>query len=77
MPTQAAQQRESGETRLWNIGVALAVSFTVAVVGLAGLAWLAWVLLGLTGFRRHGVPRSMTQSGYYSWSLLQWLGRAH
>ena len=24
----------------------LAVSFTVAVVGLAGLAWLAWVLLG-------------------------------
>jgi Pentapeptide repeats (9 copies) len=34
----------------------LAVSFTVAVVGLAGLAWLAWVLLGLAGYRRHGPP---------------------
>jgi hypothetical protein len=32
------------------------MDFTVAVVGLAGLAWLAWVLLGLAGYRRHGVP---------------------
>ena len=39
-----------------NIGKALAVSFTVAVVGLAGLAWLAWVLLGLAGYRHHGAP---------------------
>lgn len=34
----------------------MAVSFTVAVVGLAGLAWLAWALLGLAGYRRHGAP---------------------
>ncbi len=46
----------SGEARLWHIGIALAVSFTVAVVSLAGLAWLAWVLLGVAGFRRHGPP---------------------
>ena len=45
-----------GEARLWHIGTALAVSFTVAVAGLAGLAWLAWVLLGVAGFRRHGPP---------------------
>jgi hypothetical protein len=34
------------------------VSFTVAVAvaGLAGPAWLAWVLLGVAGYRRHGVP---------------------
>jgi uncharacterized protein YjbI with pentapeptide repeats len=42
-----------GEPRLWHIGTAMAVSFTVAVVGLAGLAW---VLLGAAGFRRHGPP---------------------
>jgi hypothetical protein len=45
-----------GEARLWHLGTALAVSFTVAVVGLAGLAWLAWVLLGLAGYRHHGAP---------------------
>ena len=47
---------DGGEARLWHIGAALAVSFTVAVVGLVGLAWLAWVLLGAAGFRRHGPP---------------------
>ncbi len=47
---------DGGEARLWHIGTALAVSFTVAVVGLVGLAWLAWVLLGLTGYRHHGAP---------------------
>ena len=47
---------DGGEARLWHIGTALAVSFTVAVVGLVGLAWLAWVLLGAAGFRRHGPP---------------------
>jgi uncharacterized protein YjbI with pentapeptide repeats len=51
---QEARQRDPGETRLWNIGVVLAVSFTVAVVGLVGLTWLAWVLLGAAGFRSHG-----------------------
>ena len=50
------QQGDGGEARLWRIGTALAVSFTVAVVGLAGLAWLAWVLLGLAGYRHHGAP---------------------
>jgi hypothetical protein len=49
-------QDEGGETRLWHLGTALAVGFTVAVVGLAGLAWLAWVLLGLAGYRHHGAP---------------------
>ncbi|HMD25425.1 MAG TPA: pentapeptide repeat-containing protein, partial [Streptosporangiaceae bacterium] len=41
---------------LWRLGTALAMSFTVAVVGLAGLAWLAWVLLGVAGYRHHGAP---------------------
>ena len=50
------QQGGSGDARLWHIGIALAVSFTVAVLGLAGLAGLAWLLLGLGGFRRHGAP---------------------
>ncbi len=53
---QAPIQRDDGEARLWHLGTALAVSFTVAVVGLAGLAWLAWVLLGLAGYRHHGAP---------------------
>jgi hypothetical protein len=51
-----AQRGDAGEARLWHIGVALAVSFTVAVAALAGLAGLAWVLLGAGGFRRHGAP---------------------
>jgi hypothetical protein len=51
-----ARRRDAGEARLWHIGVALAVSFTVAVAALAGLAGLAWVLLGAGGFRRHGAP---------------------
>ena len=50
------QRGDGGEARLWHIGTALAVSFTLAVVGLAGLAWLAWVLLGLAGYRHHGAP---------------------
>jgi len=37
------QRGDGGEPRLWRIGTALAVSFTVAVAGLAGLAWLAWI----------------------------------
>jgi len=49
-------RRGEGEARLWHLGTALAVGFTVAVVGLAGLAWLAWVLLGLAGYRHHGAP---------------------
>ena len=53
---EPARQGDGGEARLWHIGTALAVSFSVAVVGLAGLAWLAWVLLGVAGFRRHGPP---------------------
>jgi hypothetical protein len=53
---QELARQGDGETRLWHIGTAMAVSFTVAVVGLAGLAWLAWVLLGVAGFRRHGAP---------------------
>jgi hypothetical protein len=48
------QRRGSGEARLSHIGVALAVSFTAAVLGLTGLAALALVLLNLGGFRRHG-----------------------
>jgi uncharacterized protein YjbI with pentapeptide repeats len=51
---EPAQRRDAGEARLWHIGTALAVSFTVAVLGLAALAWLAWVLVSLAGFRRHG-----------------------
>ena len=50
------QRPDGGEARLWHIGTVLAVSFTVAVVGLAGLAWLAWVLLGLAGYRHKGAP---------------------
>jgi uncharacterized protein YjbI with pentapeptide repeats len=50
------QRGDHGEARLWRLGTALAVSFTLAVVGLAGLAWLAWVLLGAAGYRRHGAP---------------------
>lgn len=53
---EPARQGDGGEAQLWHIGTALAVSFTVAVVGLVGLAWLAWVLLGVAGFRRHGPP---------------------
>jgi hypothetical protein len=49
-----ARRDDAGEARLWHIGTALAVSFTVAVVGLAGLTWVAWVLLGAAGFRQHG-----------------------
>jgi hypothetical protein len=43
------QRGDRGEPRLWRLGTALAVSFTVAVVGLAGLAVLA-------GYRQHGAP---------------------
>lgn len=50
------RRRDAGEAQLWHIGTAMAVCFTVAVLGLVGLAWLAWVVLGLTGFRRHGTP---------------------
>jgi hypothetical protein len=46
-----ARPGDAGEARLWHMGTALAVSFTVAVVGLAGLTWLAWVLLSAAGFR--------------------------
>ena len=53
---EPARRSDAGEARLWHLGTALAVSFTVAVVGLAGLAWLAWVLLGLAGYRHHGAP---------------------
>ena len=53
---EPTRQGDGGEARLWHIGTAMAVSFTVAVVGLVGLAGLAWVLLGVTGFRRHGPP---------------------
>ena len=53
---EPVQRSDDGEARLWHLGKALAVSFTVAVVGLAGLAWLAWVLLGLAGYRHHGAP---------------------
>lgn len=51
-----SRQGGVSEARLWHIGTAMAVSFTMAVVGLAGLAWLAWVLLAVAGFRRHGEP---------------------
>lgn len=53
---ESGRQDDGGEARLSRIGTAMAVSFTVAVVGLVGLAWLAWVLLGVAGFRRHGAP---------------------
>src|SRR6266496_3297304 len=53
---ESARRSDYGEARLWHLGTALAVSFTVAVVGLAGLAWLAWILLGLAGYRHHGAP---------------------
>ena len=53
---EPAQRGDRGEARLWHLGTALAVSFTVAVVGLAGLAGLAWVLLGAAGYRHHGAP---------------------
>ena len=53
---KSAQPQDAGEARLWRIGIALAVSFTVALLGLTGLAYLAWLLLGLAGFRRHGPP---------------------
>jgi uncharacterized protein YjbI with pentapeptide repeats len=47
---QRARQGQSGETRLWSIGAALSVSFTVAFLGLAGLGLLTWALLGLAGY---------------------------
>jgi uncharacterized protein YjbI with pentapeptide repeats len=53
---EPVHRSDGDEARLWHLGTALAVSFTVAVVGLAGLAWLAWVLLGLAGYRHHGAP---------------------
>jgi hypothetical protein len=53
---EPVQRGDRGEARLWRLGTALAVSFTVAVVGLAGLAGLAWVLLGVAGYRHHGAP---------------------
>jgi hypothetical protein len=53
---EPVQRSDGGEARLWHLGTALAVSFTVAVVGLAGLAGLAWVLLGVAGYRHHGAP---------------------
>jgi hypothetical protein len=53
---EPVQRGDRGEARLWHLGTALAVSFTVAVAGLAGLAWLAWVLLGVAGYRHHGAP---------------------
>ena len=53
---EPVQRSDDGEARLWHLGTALVVGFTVAVVGLAGLAWLAWVLLGVAGYRHHGAP---------------------
>ena len=60
-PVQIAAQKplersDGGEARLWHPGTALAVSFTVAAVGLGGLAGLAWILLGVAGYRHHGAP---------------------
>ena len=52
---EPVRRGDDGEARPWHIGTALAVSFTVAVVG-AGLDWLAWLLLGLAGYRHHGPP---------------------
>jgi hypothetical protein len=37
-PSRRRRSSDDGEARLWHLGTALAVSFTVAVVGLAGLA---------------------------------------
>ena len=53
---EPVQRSDGGEARLWHLGTALAVSFTVAVAGLAGLAGLAWILLGAAGYRNHGAP---------------------
>jgi hypothetical protein len=53
---EPVQRGDRGEARLWHLGTAPAVSFTVAVIGLADLAWLAWVLLGVAGYRPHGAP---------------------
>jgi hypothetical protein len=53
---EPVQYGDRDEARLWRLGTALAMSFTVAVVGLARLAWLAWVLLGVAGYRHHGAP---------------------
>ena len=53
---EPVQHGDRGDERLWRLGTALTVSFTVAVVGLAGLAWLAWVLLGVARYRHHGAP---------------------
>jgi hypothetical protein len=72
---QEPTRRDDGEARLWHIGTVLAVSFTVAVVGLAGLAWLAWVLLGLAGYRHHGAPELKDTVGVFHWSLPQWPGQ--
>ena len=51
---EPTRRSDVGEARLWHIGTALTLSFTVAVLGLTGLAWLAWVLVGSAGFRRRG-----------------------
>jgi hypothetical protein len=53
---ESVKRSDDGEARLWHLGTALAVSFTVALVGLGGLAWLAWVLLGAAGYRHRGAP---------------------
>jgi hypothetical protein len=53
---EPVQRSDGDEVELWRLRKALAVSFTVAVIGLAGLAGLAWVLLGLAGYRHHGAP---------------------
>src|SRR6266536_5809494 len=50
------QQNGSDEARLWHIGTALTLGFIVALLGLTALTALAWMLLGLAGFRRHGIP---------------------
>ncbi len=63
---EPTRQGGDGEARLWRIGTALTVSFTVAVVALVGLAWLAWVLLGAAGFRRHGPP-ALHDTGAMGW----------
>lgn len=55
---EPVQRSDDGEVRLWHLGAALAVSFTVAVVDLAGLAWPAWFLLGVAGYRHNGRLRS-------------------
>ena len=60
---EPTRQGGDGEARLWRIGTALAVSFTVAAVGLVGLAWLAWVLLARLGSGATGHPRCTTPWG--------------